>query len=75
MTLRDIQTHIEEMCCAEVSSTLISAVTDAVLDETKARQSLPVNAIYPIANLLLHPCQNQRFCGGKGRYGVLGSGY
>lgn len=31
-----------------VSPTLISSVTDAVLDEVKTRQSRPLDALYPI---------------------------
>jgi hypothetical protein len=33
MTVREIQSHLQEMYGAEVSPTLISSVTDAVLDE------------------------------------------
>jgi len=33
---------------AEVSPTLISSVTDAVLDEVKTWQSRPLDALYPI---------------------------
>ena len=36
---------------AEVSPTLISTVTDAVMDEAKAWQSRPLDALYPIVYL------------------------
>jgi len=36
MTVREIQAHLEEMYGAEVSPSLISSVTDAVVDEVKA---------------------------------------
>ena len=36
MTVREIQSHLQEMYGAEVSPTLISSVTDAVMDEAKA---------------------------------------
>ena len=36
MTVREIQSHLQEMYGTEVSSTLISSVTDAVIDEVKA---------------------------------------
>ena len=36
MTVREIQSHLEEMYGTEVSPTLISSVTDAVMDEVKA---------------------------------------
>jgi putative transposase len=48
MTVREIQSHSEEMYGAEVSPTLISSVTDAVIDEVKAWQSRPLEALYPI---------------------------
>ena len=45
MTVREIQSHLQEMYGAEVSPTLISSVTDAVLDEVKAWQSRPLEAL------------------------------
>ena len=42
MTVREIQAHLEEMYRAEVSPSLISSVTDAVVDEVKAWQSRPL---------------------------------
>lgn len=51
MTVREIQAHLEEMYGAEVSPTLISTVTDAVIDEAKAWQSCPLDALYPIVYL------------------------
>ena len=51
MTVREIQAHLEEMYGAEFSPTLISTVTDAVMDEAKAWQSRPLDALYPIVYL------------------------
>jgi putative transposase len=51
MTVREIQGHLEEMYGTEVSPTLISSVTDAVIDEVKAWQSRPLDALYPIIYL------------------------
>ena len=51
MTTRDIQSHLEEMYGVEVSPTLISNVTDAVLEEVRAWQSRPLDAVYPIVYL------------------------
>ncbi len=51
MTVREIQAHLEEMYGAEVSPSLISSVTDAVVDEVKAWQSRPLDPIYPIVYL------------------------
>jgi putative transposase len=48
MTVREIQSHLQEMYGVEVSPTLISSVTDAVMDEVKAWQSRPLDALYPI---------------------------
>lgn len=51
MTVREIQSHLEEMYGTEVSPTLISSVTDAVIDEVKAWQSRPLDSTYPIVYL------------------------
>jgi len=51
MTTREIQGHLEEMYQVEVSPALISNVTEAVIEEVKAWQSRPLDAIYPIVYL------------------------
>lgn len=51
MTVREIQAHLEEMYGAEVSPSLISSVTDAVVDEVKAWQARPLDPVYPIVYL------------------------
>jgi putative transposase len=51
MTVREIQAHLEEMYGAEVSPSLISSVTDAVVDEVKIWQARPLDAVYPIIYL------------------------
>lgn len=51
MTVREIQSHLEELYGAEVSPSLISSVTDAVADEVKAWQSRPLEPVYPIVYL------------------------
>jgi len=51
MTVREIQSHLEEMYGAEVSPTLISAVTEAVVEEVKAWQARPLDTLYPIIYL------------------------
>ena len=48
MTTRDIQAHLKEMYGVEVSPTLISEVTDAVLDEVKSWQNRPLDRLYPV---------------------------
>ena len=51
MTVREIQGHLQEMYGAEVSPSLISSVTDAVMDEAKAWQARPLESLYPIVYL------------------------
>lgn len=51
MTVREIQGHLEEMYGTEVSPSLISSVTDAVIEEVKAWQSRPLDTLYPIVYL------------------------
>ena len=51
MTQREIPGHLEEIYGVEVSPSLISTVTDAVLDEVRAWQSRPLDAVYPILYL------------------------
>ena len=51
MTVREIQSHLEEMYGTEISPTLISSVTDAVMEDAKAWQSRPLDALYPIVYL------------------------
>jgi putative transposase len=51
MSTREIQGHLEEIYGVEVSPTLISNVTEAVLEEVKAWQSRPLEELYPILYL------------------------
>jgi len=51
MTTREIQGHLKEIYQVEVSPSLISTVTDAVLEDVKAWQSRPLEALYPIVYL------------------------
>lgn len=48
MTVRDIQSQIQEIYGVEVSPALISNVTDSVMDEVKEWQNRPLEGIYPI---------------------------
>jgi len=48
MTVREVQGHLEELYGVEVSPDLISSVTDSVLEEVKAWQNRPLDAVYPI---------------------------
>lgn len=51
MTTREIQGHLQEIYGIEVSPSLVSTVTDAVLEEVREWQSRPLDAIYPILYL------------------------
>jgi putative transposase len=48
MTTREIQGHLQEIYGVEVSPSLISEVTDAVIEEVKAWQTRPLESLYPI---------------------------
>jgi putative transposase len=48
MTVREIQAHLKEIYGVEVSLDFISTVTDAVIDEGRAWQSRPLDAVHPI---------------------------
>ena len=51
LSTREIGDHLEEIYGTCVSPDLISTVTDAVLDEVRAWQSRPLDALYPIVYL------------------------
>ena len=48
MTVRDIQAQLEEMYGVEISPGLISNVTNSVMEDVKAWQNRPLDAVYPI---------------------------
>jgi putative transposase len=48
MSTREIVRHLRDLYGVEVSPDLISAVTDAVLDEVATWQARPLEAVYPI---------------------------
>jgi len=51
MTTREIQGHLHELYGVEVSPTLISRVTDTVLEDVRAWQGRPLDPVYPIVYL------------------------
>lgn len=51
MSTREITGHLEEIYGVEVSPTLISSVTEAVMEEVKIWQGRPLDPIYPIVYL------------------------
>jgi putative transposase len=48
MSVREIQGHLRELYGVEVSPDLVSAVTDAVLEEIAEWQNRPLEALYPL---------------------------
>jgi putative transposase len=51
LSTRDIQAELKDIYDVEVSPTLISEVTDAVLEEVRAWQQRPLAALYPVVYL------------------------
>src|SRR5213593_2422434 len=51
MSVRDIQAHLSEIYGTEISPSLISTVTDAVVDEVAKWQARPLDAVWPILYL------------------------
>ena len=51
MSTREIQGHLMEIYGVEISPSLISEVTDAVVEEVKLWQGRPLEALYPIIYL------------------------
>jgi putative transposase len=63
MTTRDIQAQLQELYGVDVSPTLISNVTEAVMDEVRQWQSRPLEPVYPIIYvdcLVVKVRENQR---------------
>ena len=74
MTTRDIQAQLQELYGVEVSPTLISNVTEAVMEEVRQWQSRPLEAIYPIVYLdcLVVKVQENQRVSNKAVYLALG---
>jgi len=51
MTTRDIQDQLKDLYHVDISATLISNVTDEVIDVVKGWQSRPLDKVYPIVYL------------------------
>ena len=74
MTTREIQEHLQEMYHTEVSPTLISNVTEAVLEEGRAWQARPLEPVYPIVYLdaLMVKMRDNGVVGNRAVYVALG---
>ena len=51
MSVRDIESHLQEIYDTDVSSSLISNITDRIIPEIKEWQNRPLEKIYPIIYL------------------------
>jgi len=74
LSTRDIQAQLQEWYGVEVSPTLISNVTDAVMDEVRQWQNRPLESLYPIMYmdcLVVKVKENQRLLN-KAVYLALG---
>lgn len=49
MSTRDIQAHIAEIYGANISPTMVSNITDKIVDVAKEWQNRPLSRVYPIA--------------------------
>ncbi len=74
MSVREIRGHLEELYGLDVSPDLISAVTDAVLDEVAEWQSRPLDASYPLVffDALRVKIRDEGFVRNKAVYIALG---
>jgi len=74
MTTREIQGHLQEIYGIEVSPTLISNVTDAVIEEVKLWQNRSLEELYPIVYLdaLMVKVRDEGHIQNKAIYVVLG---
>src|SRR5207237_608123 len=48
MTVREIQAHLEELYQIAIAPSVISTVTDAVVEEVTQWQQRPLDAVYPV---------------------------
>ena len=63
MTTRDIQAQVQDLSGVEVSPTLISNITEAVMDEVRHWQNRPLDSVYPMVSvdcLVVKVRENQR---------------
>lgn len=74
LTTRDIEAALMDLYGVEISHALIAQVTDAVLDEARAWQSRPLEAIYPIVWLdgIVIKVQHNKQVVNKSAHVVLG---
>jgi putative transposase len=76
MSARDIQAHLSEIYGTDIQPSLVSSVTDAVVDEVATWQSRPLDPIWPIVFLdaLVIKVRDQGVVQNKSVYLALGVG-
>src|SRR5579872_5284599 len=76
MSARDIQAHLHEIYGTEVAPSLISTVTDAVVDEVTSWQARPLDRVWPFVFLdaLVIKVRDQGVVQNKSAYVALGVG-
>ena len=74
MSVREIRGHLEELYGVDVSPDLISAVTDAVLEEVAEWQGRPLEACYPLVffDAIRVKIRDEGFVRNKAVYVALG---
>ena len=74
LSVREIRGHLEEIYGIEVSPDLISAVTDAVLDEVAEWQNRPLDAVFPLVffDAIRVKIRDEGFVRNKAVYVALG---
>jgi len=50
MTTRDIQSYVQEFYGLDVSASLVSQITDKIIDLAKEWHNRPLETVYPLAN-------------------------
>jgi putative transposase len=74
MTVREIRGHLQELYGIDVSPDLVSAITDAVLEEVAEWQNRPLDAVYPLIffDAIRVKIRDEGFVRNKAVYIVLG---
>ena len=74
MTVRDIQEFLKELYGTEISSDLISSVTDSIIEDVTAWRNRPLDATYPIVYIdgFVVKCRKERHVINSTVYVVFG---
>ncbi len=75
MTVREIQSFLEEQYKVEVSADLISTITDSVLQDVVEWQSRPLERMYPVVFFDALLCQDPRRGNSQKQGGLLSLRY